>query len=219
MAAHPGFNFYTRSREQNLHENLVTEAIRAYGHNIYYLPRTIDKMDEIRNEAELISFNTALPIEIYIKNTDAFEGDGQLLSKFAGLEVRDQMTLNMSKRSFTEFVKPTTNKPRPLEGDLLFIPMLNVCYQIDYIKTDSIFYFLGALNMYEIVAKIFENNGERFDTGIDAIDDLYPARGDISDPGYDLEAEDRGAANKLIEDEADSFLDFSESDPFTPGSV
>ncbi|QIG70820.1 neck protein [Rhizobium phage RHph_I1_18] len=214
MASNPWFNNYTFASEQNLYEDLVVEAIRQYAHDVYYLPRTGDNQDDVMNEMELVSFNSALPVEVYIKNTDAFEGDGQLLGKF-GLEVRDQMTLNMSKRSFTQFVKPTTDKTRPWEGDIIFIPMLNVCYQIKYVKSDAVFYTLGKLNMYEIVLDLFENSGERFETGNATIDNLYPARGDVSDPGYSLEDEDNGAENNTLETAVDGVLDLSETDPFT----
>lgn len=218
MARHQGFNFFTHSGEQNLYEDIIVEAIRIYAHDMYYLPRTGVKIDNVMNEYESVTFNKALPVELYIKNTDAFEGDGQLLSKF-GWEARDQMTLCMSKRSFQEYVQPTTGNPRPYEGDLIFVPMLNVSYQIKYVKTDSIFFTLGKLNMYEIVLDLFENSGEVFNTGLSLIDDIYPVRGNINDPDYDLESEDLDAANALMQTEADDVLDLSETDPFTSGTV
>lgn len=219
MASHSGFNFYNSTLEQNLYENLIVEAIKQYAHDMYYLPRTVINSDDVLNENESISFNAALPVEAYIKNTDSFEGDGQLLSKFAGFEARDQMTLNMSRRSFNEFVKPTTSASRPIEGDIIFIPMLNVAYQIKYTKTDSIFYVHGKLNMFEIVLDLFENNGERFNTGLSLIDSLYPQRSNVNDPGYDIDDDDRDAGNDTFQDEANTILDLSESDPFTEGQI
>lgn len=218
MATLPGFNFFTSNVEQTLHENLIVESIRMYAHNMYYLPRTITGSDDIMNEVEAAEFNTALPIELYIKNIDAFEGDGQFLSKF-GLEVRDQMTMNLSKRSFETFVKPTTTRNRPFEGDIIFIPMLGVAYQIKYVKSDSIFYAFGKLNMFEVVCDLYENTGDTFNTGNTIIDNTYPPRGNISDIGYDVTDDDSVADNAGFQTEANSYLDLSEDDPFTEGSI
>ena len=39
------FNHAVQS-EQNLHEDLVVESLRFYGHECYYLPRTVVDEDE-----------------------------------------------------------------------------------------------------------------------------------------------------------------------------
>src|SRR5690606_25643766 len=120
------------------------------------LPRTGVSEDDLLTEYQYAEFNQALPVEMYVKNFDSFEGEGQLLSKF-GLEIRDQMTLILSRRSFKQFIQPYTEKERPLEGDVLIIPFLdNNAYQIKYVNSSAIFYTMGKLQTYEIVCELFE---------------------------------------------------------------
>lgn len=213
-ASNPWWNNFNNAGEQGLYEDLVVESIKIYGHDMLYLPRTGIQKDDVLNEYKYSEFNSALPIEMYVKNFDSFEGEGQLLAKF-GLEIRDQMTLVMSHRSFHQFIKPTTAKARPWEGDCIYIPMLNVVYQIKYVNTSATFYTLGKLNTYEIVCELLEFNNEQFNTGVAAIDDKYaPFENAETDVNYDLESYDNNAQNRAFEDTADGVLDFSESSPF-----
>ena len=43
------FNHAVQS-EQDLHEDLVVESLRFYGHEVFYLPRTIVDEDELFGE-------------------------------------------------------------------------------------------------------------------------------------------------------------------------
>jgi hypothetical protein len=58
--------------EQQLIEDLVTESIRIYGMDVFYIPRTVNDRDEIYNEDSLSSYDMAVPLEMYIKNVDGF---------------------------------------------------------------------------------------------------------------------------------------------------
>lgn len=213
MATNPYFNFFNQTNEQNLYEDLVVESVRIYAHDMIYLPRDINTEDKILTEPIIQSYSKALPIEMYIKNWDSFQGEGQLLSKF-GLEIRDQMTLIMTKRSFEQFVKPTTLKSRPWEGDCIFIPMLGVVYQIKYVDSSANFYTLGKLYHWEIVCELLEFNNEQFSTGISAIDDLNPPFEHYDDPDYDLDNYDQTAQNTEIQDQSDQIVDWTEKNFF-----
>ena len=68
--------------EQHLYEDLVVEALRMYGHNVFYLPREIIEEDSILNEDVQSKFGDSYQVEMYIENTDGFEGEGDLMSKF-----------------------------------------------------------------------------------------------------------------------------------------
>jgi hypothetical protein len=213
MASNQFLQWYNQNNEQNLFEDLTVESIRNFAHDIKYLPRTELAIDHTLNEIGISEYTTALDVEVYVKNADSFEGDGQLLAKF-GLEIRDQMTLVMSIRSFQQFIQPYTNKSRPEEGDCLFIPMLGVIYQIKYVNSSAQFYTLGKLMSYEIVCELLEFNNEQFRTNIAEIDDKYKAYQNASADGYNLESYDNSADNSSIEVISDSVLDFGESDPF-----
>ncbi len=89
--------------EKQLVEDLVVESIKIYGNDIYYCPRTIVAFDEILGEDSLSEYNEATMVEMYIKSVDGYEGDGVFLSKF-GLEIRDQVTFTIAKRTFIDEV-------------------------------------------------------------------------------------------------------------------
>lgn len=217
MATSPFFNVFEQENEQNLVDDLIVEAIRQTGHDVYYLPRTGMNKDDVLNEYAYSEFYTALPVEMWINNFSNFEGEGQLLSKF-GLEIRDQMTLTISVRSFNEFIKPTTAEARPLEGDCIYIPMLKLVYQIKYVDSTPIFYTLGKLNCWGLTCDLLEFSNEQFKTGLPAIDNLNkPFQNVDTNPNYDLEGYDNNASNKVLQEESDDIIDFSEEDPFRTG--
>ena len=54
-----------------------------YGHEVFYLPSKVVEENDIFNEEVQSSFLDAYSVEMYIENTDGFEGEGDLmLSKF-----------------------------------------------------------------------------------------------------------------------------------------
>lgn len=99
MATNFFFNNFQSSQEQLLLENLIIESIKIYGEDMYYLPRTINKKDELYGTDDISTYDSAVLVEMYIKNVDGFQGDGNFMSKF-GLEIRDQVTFTIAKRRF-----------------------------------------------------------------------------------------------------------------------
>lgn len=173
-------SFTSTTKDQVLKENLIIEAIQIYGVDIQYMPRTYVNFDQLFGEDQSSSFNDAIPVEMYIKSVDGFGGDGNFLSKF-GLEVRDEIILEISIKRFVEEVTalhPDITRPR--EGDLLQLPKevdnRERLWEISYANKDYINHQLGAIQTYEIRCKVFEFGGESFNTGdtdIDAYDDTY----------------------------------------------
>ena len=102
MATNVFFSQAVKS-EQHLVEDLVVESLRMYGHNCFYLPRKIVDEDKILGEAANSSFEDAYEVEMYIENVEGFEGEGDLYSKF-GVEIRDEATFIISRRSWERFV-------------------------------------------------------------------------------------------------------------------
>ena len=64
--------------EQLLYEDLIIEGLRMYGQDVLYIPRVSISSDEILNE-DYSRFNDAYQIEMYIANTEGFQGEGTLL--------------------------------------------------------------------------------------------------------------------------------------------
>lgn len=172
MPRNPYISLGTNS-EQKLQENLIIEALKIYGHDVYYLPRGIVNRDTILNEVITSKFGDAFKIEMYVASTDGFEGDGQFLSKF-GLEVRNQIKLVASRTRWDDLVGrfKVTEEVRPAEGDLIYFPLVNGLFEIKYVAGDSPFYQLGNLPTYELTCETFEYSNENLETGIRAIDEI-----------------------------------------------
>ena len=158
--------------EQNLYEDLIVESLQIYGQDIYYVPRTLVNRDSILGEDPASKFDDAYLMEAYIENTDGFEGAGDLMSKF-GLEIRDEATFIISRRVWERLVgkfSSNVTDPRPQEGDVIFLPMTNSFFEINYVEDDNPFFQLSNLPIYRMQCSLFEYSEEDFETGIEDID-------------------------------------------------
>jgi hypothetical protein len=240
MATNFYFNNFNSSQEQSLLENLLIESIKIYGHEVYYIPKSFRAKDDIYLADPSVEYNTAIVIEMYIKNVEGFEGDGKFFSKF-GLEIRDQITLTLARRVFSEEVGTQQGMERPNEGDLIYFPVAGKIFQIKYVDNTAFYYQLGALQTYDLTCEMFEYSGENLNTGIPEIDmmqqayspaysahsigtedtvpymlldeDGYP----LVNENYNLETIDPLSDNDVLETEGDSIIDFTEIDPFSEG--
>lgn len=239
MATNFFFNNFQNSQEQLLIENLIIESIKIYGHDVVYVPRQRVSVDNLLNEDPLREYIHAIPIEMYIKNVEGFSGEGDFLSKF-NLQIRDQITFSVARRSFSDEVGTIESIDRPQEGDLIFFPLNRKLFEIKFVEHEPVFYQLGSLQFYDLKCELFEYNNEYFETGIDDVDRMmkyYSLNMDafailtenglpvtdesgyvILQENYDINENDPTADNDIIETEADAFVDFSERDPFSEGT-
>ena len=171
MATNHYFNHYGQNTaEQKLVESLLIESIKSYGIDVHYMPRTQTNTDSIYGEDRLAKFEDARMVEMYIKSIDGFEGDGTFVSNF-GLEVRDQITFTVSRRRFQDLNFENDKRDKePLEGDLIWFPMTNKLFEIQFVDHESVFYQLGKLPVYDLSCELFEYSDEDIDTGIEDID-------------------------------------------------
>jgi len=215
------FNNFGSSQEQNLIEDLVIESIKIYGHEVWYCPRTIVNEEKIFKEDELASFNNAYSIEMYIKNVEGFEGEGDFLSKF-GLQIRDRITFTVARRTFADEV---TGGTRPKEGDMIFFPLTSKGYVVRFVEHEAIFYQMGSLQTFDIVCELFEFNQETFNTGVDIIDDTYNdlsfamANNTQVVTQFNISTIDKQAQNEEFETRGDNILDFTEINPFSEANT
>ncbi len=231
----PFFSNYKVFGEQELMRDLNDEAIRIYGEDMWFIPRVLYAHDPIRGEDVGVStYEHAYQIPVYIESFDRFQGDGSFISKFAGLEIRDQVTFAISMRTFAEEVGSQTGQVRPNEGDLLYFPLNDKCFQIRNTVKFEVFYPLGSLYTWQVQCELFEYTGEKFSTGIPEIDKLNlltPSLVDTSIQDSNNEVLTSGnnegitwAEVKPAIDESNDFteaantiIDFSEEDPFSEG--
>ena len=175
-------NFYFQSgqtagttNEQRLVEDLIIESLKIYGHDTYYLPRTLINKDTIFDEDELSRFTQAYPLEMYLDNVNGYEGQGDIFTRF-GLEVRDQATFVMAKRRWEDMVQTSggtfTQTTRPSEGDLIYFEKTKSLFEIKYVDIQNPFYQLNQIYVYRLVCELFEYSSEDLDTGIATIDGI-----------------------------------------------
>jgi hypothetical protein len=157
--------------EKRLYEDITIEALKIYGHDVFYIPRSIVNTDSIFNEDALSKFGEAYQIEMYVENTDGFGGEGDLLSKF-GVEIRDSVNLIVSDRRWQQLVSrfqdPT--EVRPQEGDLIFFPLVNGLFEINYVEDETPFYQLQNIPTFKLACQQFEYNNQEIDTGVAEVD-------------------------------------------------
>ena len=181
------------SEEKKLFEDLILEGLKIYGHDVYYLPRTLVNRDLILGEDVASKFNAAYLCEMYMDTTEGFGGEQELISKF-GLEIREDSTFTVSKRRWNDLVEdPATliKADRPNEGDLIYFPLMNSFFEIQFVEDQEPFFQLGNLPVYKLRVTRFEYSSERLDTGgsdIDAAEDKYSL--DMLNHQMTLEAEE-----------------------------
>ena len=158
--------------EQRLYENIIIEQLRAFGQDVYYLPRKLVKEDTLFGEDTLSSFNDAYIIEMYLDNFEGFEGQKEMMTRF-GLDVQDEATWVVSKRRFEQLVSTDQNlivSTRPNEGDLIYFPRAKKLFEITFVDHDDPFYQLSNLPVFKMRCRTFDYSHEDLDTGISEID-------------------------------------------------
>lgn len=176
MATSPYFNNYGSIAEQRVIEDLIVESIKVMGFDAFYLPNNNEvARDLLFGEDPIKKFQSSFPIEMYLSNIMTYGGEQDFFSKF-GLEIKDQVSVLVSRRSFQQRT-PQNILTRPREGDLVWIPFLNgtgELYEIKFVEQAKDFAMLGRKNpyFYELMLEKFRYSQEVIDTGQPDIDDV-----------------------------------------------
>ena len=166
------FNNTTSSAEQELINDLTSEVIKIHGMDVFYIPRTVVKEDLLLGEDVLSAFSTAFEIEMYLKTVEGFGGEGDLVTKF-GLDVRDEVIFTVHKDRFNL----ATDMAKPLEGDLVFLPINKGLFEIKFVEHEQPFYQAGKNYSFDITCELYQYSQEQLETGITAIDDIEKEQG------------------------------------------
>ena len=219
MAVNAAFhtsNFASIATERNLYSDLIKEAIQIYGHDVYYMDRTLVAEDSILGEDSLSKFRNQHPIEMYMEDSDGgFAGEKELMNQF-GLQNLSEATFVVNKSRFQELDRQmqieddtdttggsilleagtidqtssssiltvvsgdsnfyiiqdtaATDADRPNEGDVIFHPVLNKIFQINFVDHDEPFYQLDSNPVYKMRCRLWDYSSEIIDTGITDID-------------------------------------------------
>lgn len=175
MSTNPYFesSFTAGQYDQELYNQLVMESIQVHGRDYYYLPRTLTDYNQLFGEDVVSTFKSAAKVEMYLENITGWEGEQQFISKF-GIEIRDEASLIVNRTRFEEEIGSKFGFKYPREGDLVIFPYevderIRV-FEISFVDPDAVFFQLGKNYVYRLKVRVFEYNGEDFDTGIDQID-------------------------------------------------
>jgi len=201
--------------EQHLYEDLAIEAIQIYGHDVFYIPRTLVNKDELFGEDALSRFDDAYGIEMWMETQEGYEGEKELVSRF-GLEIRDETTFVVSRRRWDNTVSSDANlivSSRPDEGDLIYMPTVKKLFEISFVDHDDPFYQVDNLPVYKLYCRTFEYSSEVLDTGIYAIDDIETKRSTDA-LEYEFSLENQVAFNERMGQEWGTIYD--QNPPSTP---
>jgi len=227
------------SSEQLLHEDLIIECLKIYGHEVYYLPRQTVNRDLILTEDALNNYPFAYNIEMYLSDVQGFQGEGDLLSKF-GVEIRDTANFIVSRRRWSEVVARDGQvqlTSRPAEGDLIYFPATESLFEIRRVETLQPFFQVGKLYVFGLQCELIQYSSEVISTGIIGVDSVVDESSlNITDyeillengnalilefetkssailEGFNLNDIDKSAQNDFFQSEID-ILDFTDRNPF-----
>ena len=94
-------NLAALKSEQNLYSDLIKEAIQIYGHDVYYIDRTLVARDNVLGEDSLSKYTNTNPIEMYVEDATGYAGEKEIITQF-GLENRNEITFVVNKKRFQE---------------------------------------------------------------------------------------------------------------------
>ena len=220
MAVNTAFhtsNLHSIATERSLYSDLIREAIQIYGHDVYYMDRTLDAEDNILGEDTLSKYRTKHPIQMYMEDSEGgFAGEREIMNQF-GLQNLSEATFVVNKERFQELDRQmqiedgtdtssggsilleagtidqssdsstlttvtgdnnfyilqdtaATDSDRPQEGDVIYHPVLDKMFQINFVDHDEPFYQLDSNPVYKMRCRLYDYSSEIIDTGISDID-------------------------------------------------
>lgn len=203
MAVNKYFKSFLNPNEQRLIDGMQAECIQIRGIDVHYIPRTLVNEDYLFGEDPASSFDTFYEIEMYMENFEGFGTDTDLMTRF-GLHIKDQAQFNVNGTRFTE----VTGMPKPLEGDLIYMPLARALFEIRFVEDEEAFYQLGRTYNFKLQTQLFEYSHEDMNTGLDEIDSLQDALDDS------VGGKDPFSTNDEIEIEGDAAINYDENSPF-----
>ena len=128
---------------------------------------------------------------------------GAILLESGTVETSNLSTLGDSHYILLDTTR--TDADRPLEGDLVYHPVLAKMFEISFVDHDEPFYQLDNNPVYKLRCKQFEYSSEALDTGIDTIDSI---EGTLSEDTrqYQITLENE-VGSVLLENAADTGYD------------
>lgn len=151
----PYVNWNHYSNVQTLADSIVAESVQMRGIELYYIPRQYVKPDIIFGEDPQSKFDKAWKFAGYLNSFDGYSGDNTYYSKF-GMMVNDEVEITINPNLF----KHQVNNKEPQAGDLIYFPMDNSLFEINWVQPYDPFYQVGQNAMRKLTATKFVYSGE-----------------------------------------------------------
>lgn len=151
----PYVNWSHYSNVQTLADSIVAESVQMRGIELYYIPRQYVKPDIIFGEDPQSKFDKAWKFAGYLNSFDGYSGDNTYYSKF-GMVVNDEVEITINPNLF----KHQVNNKEPQAGDLIYFPMDNSLFEINWVQPYDPFYQVGQNAMRKLTATKFVYSGE-----------------------------------------------------------
>ena len=153
--------------EHALYSSATDEVVEIYGRNFSYLKKTLVNPSYVLGEDTLLAFNSAITVTMLISNYEEYSGDGDVFAKF-GLTIDDRLTLVVQQDRFNTLVGS-----KPEIGDLIYYPVGNNVFKVNYVNLDDSFHqFLGTNMSYRIECTLYKFSHETLATGITEVDSI-----------------------------------------------
>ena len=95
-------NLHSIATERNLYSDLIKEAIQIYGHDVYYMDRTLVGEDMVLGIDSISQYKNQHPIEMYMEDAyGGFAGEKELMNQF-GLQNLSEAIFVVNKERFQE---------------------------------------------------------------------------------------------------------------------
>ena len=164
----PYVNFYKHQNSQTLADSLSAEAIQMRGIELYYIPREFNNPDLIFGEDPTSKFTKAWKFAGYLDSYEGYSGDNTFFSKF-GMSVNDEINLTINPNLF----KYQTHGTEPIAGDLIYFPMDNSLFEINWVQPYDPFYQLGQNVQRKITAQKYIYSGEELRPELQRNDGIF----------------------------------------------
>lgn len=229
MALNPYFDNKKVAGTQRLIDDMTREAIKATGIDVIYIVKTVDNIDSIFGEDNSSKLKHGFIIEMYSQNVKTFDGNEKdIISKF-GVEMKDNVSLVVSKSRWIEEASKLPEvqnrlhpRSRPMEGDIIYLPYAPASrnlYEIKFVDHENMFFQQGDYYTFRLDCELFKYSMEDMETGFDDVDNMKNqfTKTITDENGTYIMDINKISDNTSIQTGVNSYIDFTEIDPFSEG--
>ena len=206
MAVNKYFDFSTNTKEQDFFESFVVESIQMTGMDIYFFPRNCE-IDPVLRDPFKSEFKNYYVVEAYFHNVEGFGGENDVMTKF-GFQQLDTVEVSIAKKTWRDLKIPGREN-RPLEGDIIFLPLTKSFFQIGRVEHEVPFWQLGRYNVFRLMCNLYTNG---YDEIFDTDNEFFNAGANANNK---FELERLSAINNAVQEKGDVLFDFDEKNPFS----